>query len=67
MSQTAYRQAELRHETTHLVTWVDTSKAFQEGHKVRLKGDDRWWTVEKLYGISVYKKDIHNTWNAGGL
>ena len=67
MKKTLMRQVRLSQQETHQVLWVDRIDELTEGCRVKLKGEDSLWRVDKLYPIEVYKDEIKTKWNVGGL
>jgi hypothetical protein len=45
-------QVELRTDTTHTLTWLDTALKPKSGMVLRCKDDPRPWTVVHAYGIT---------------
>ena len=51
---------------THMHTHIEhrfKGKTIKEGMIVELKGDDRLWTVDGVYGDPVDKNTLHTDWN----
>lgn len=62
-----YKQIRISHGVTHSVTWVDLTKPFKIGDRLRLKGDDRLWHVDTISNVMLERKDINRDWHVGGL
>ena len=60
-------QCTLKCENVSITTFVDKvfkKQTIKQGMKVSLEGDDRVWTIEKLYPDSeIDHKDLHRGWN----
>lgn len=59
------RQAKLKCENRHMVTWIESGT--YEGDSVKFKGDERWWLIEKTYPYAIEKAQINHDWKVGGL
>ena len=61
-------QVELRTDTTHTLTWLDTALKPKSGMVLRCKDDPRPWTVVHAYGITALEMtDINTDWKVAGL
>lgn len=64
---TIYRQALLSCDGHQQVAWLDTTKKWGEGSRVKLKNDDRLWRIEYVTIMSLKRDEIKQDWHAGGL
>lgn len=47
----------------NLITWVESDKRLKKGVKVTLKGDDRVWTIDEVYGEAELSQIDHRGWD----
>lgn len=52
-----------REETT---LWLQSDGRLRRGLVLRLKGEQKWWTVDAVYGQQE-RQTIHDDWNVGGI
>jgi hypothetical protein len=61
-------QVELRTDTTHTLTWLDTALKPKAGMVFRCKDDPRPWTIVHVYTVPAHEmSEIHTDWKVGGL
>lgn len=51
-------QVKLRHENKEMVCWINLKKGIKEGVKVKIIGDEKWYTIVKLYNQVLDEKEI---------
>jgi len=54
-------------ENIQTTAWVEKVPKLKEGVRVRLKGQDDWWLVKKLYEGIKDSSDLDREWCVGGL
>lgn len=53
-----YQQASLQHKHTFITCWIPIEKGVREGSRIKIKGDDRWWSIDTLYNKKVNAKKL---------
>lgn len=54
-------------ENIQTTAWIEKVPKLKEGVKVKLKGQEDWWLVKKLYEGVRESADLNQDWSVGGL
>ena len=41
-----------------MVTWLQLPNGVGQGSNIKLEDLDGWWTIEKVYDMSIYDEDF---------
>lgn len=58
-------QAHLICKNRHMTTWIPSY--IKEGQEIRLKNEEKFWTVKEVYWPTLEKGEINHGWKVGGL
>ena len=59
-------QVKLRYQNTVTVRWVDFSKGIKKNSRIYLKGDNREWLIEDIYG-AIDRSILYENSESGGV
>lgn len=62
----SYRQFDLSSGDTRMRTWLEDDERLRVGTRLTLRGDDRVWTIESWFGVTL-EDPPHKDWKVGGL